>query len=188
VIRPAAVLAALLTALALVAAPSAGAHAARIGENPTDGSALAVPPTEVQAVFNEPMQPHFAAMTVIGPDGGQWQDGDPVVEGAVVKVAVRPLGPAGSYTVNYRATSADGHVVTGSWSFELTTPGPGATTAPAAPAEPARSEPAPGEPASGEAAAPAGSGASGGVPVWPFVAVAVLLVAAGVWWAVRRRA
>ena len=32
-------------------------------------------------------------------------------------MAVRPLGPAGTYTVNYRLTSADGHVVNGSWSF-----------------------------------------------------------------------
>jgi hypothetical protein len=66
--------------------------------------------------------------------------------------------------VNYRVTSADGHVVSGSWSFRLTVPGTGT----------------PGPPA----AAPAGGGA---LPVWPFVAVAVALVAGGAWWAARGR-
>ena len=70
-------------------------------------------------------------MTVVGPDGNLWSTGDPQVEGAVISVGVRPLGPAGTYTVNYRVTSADGHVVSGSWSFRLTvastgTPGPSA--------------------------------------------------------------
>ena len=59
-------------------------------------------------------------MTVVGPDGNLWSTGEPQVEGAVISVGVRPLGPAGTYTVNYRATSADGHVVSGSWSFRLT--------------------------------------------------------------------
>ncbi len=70
------------------------------------------------------MQHQFAAMTVVGPDGNLWSTGEPEVDGAVVSVGVRPLGPAGTYTVNYRATSADGHVVSGSWSFQLTVAGP----------------------------------------------------------------
>ena len=50
----------------------------------------------------------------------------------VTSVGVRPLGPSGTYTVNYRVTSADGHVVSGSWPFRLTvagtgTPGPSAS-------------------------------------------------------------
>ena len=59
-------------------------------------------------------------MTVVGPDGNLWSTGDPQVQGAVIAVGVRPLGPAGTYTVNYRVTSADGHPVSGSWSFRLT--------------------------------------------------------------------
>ncbi len=50
----------------------------------------------------------------------------------VVSVALRPLGPTGTYTVNYRATSADGHVVSGSWSFDLTRAGTGEPGPPAA--------------------------------------------------------
>ena len=74
-------------------------------------------------------------MTVVGPDGNVWSTGEPTVQGAVVGIGLRPLGPAGTYTVNYRVTSADGHVVSGSWSFRLTVAGTGTPGPPAAGAE-----------------------------------------------------
>jgi copper resistance protein C len=142
----------------------ASAHAVRIATDPVEKAAVTTGPARVSATFNERMQPSFAAMTVVGPDGNLWSTGDPSVDGPVVSIALRPLGPTGTYTVNYRATSADGHVVSGSWSFELTqqgngTPGPSATTA--APSE-------------------------SGLPVWPFVVGASVLIAGGALWAVRR--
>ncbi len=160
-------LAPLLAVLALTAiatAPPAYAHATRVSCQPADNALLAAGPTQVSATFNEQLQTSFAAMAIVGPDGNLWSVGEPTVQGAVVSVGVRPLGPTGSYTVNYRVTSADGHVVSGSWSFRLTVAGTG-TPGPA----------------------PAATGAGGGVPTWPFVAVAVVLVAGAVWWARRRR-
>lgn len=165
-----------LVAGALGSASTAWAHAARIASDPGENAQLELPPASVNATFNEPMQSRFAAMTVIGPDGALWSDGDPTVDGAVISVLVRPGGPAGEYTVNYRATSADGHVVTGSWSYRVRTAG-------AAPASPTAEAPT-----ATPVSAPAETDrVGGGVPVWPFVAAAVLLVAAGVLWAVRRR-
>jgi copper resistance protein C len=155
--------AALWIATLLIATPVASAHAARLSTDPADNAALAIGPDRVSATFNEALQTTFAAMTVIGPDGNVWSASDPAVQGAVVSIGLRPLGPAGTYTVNYRVTSADGHVVSGSWSFRLTTPGTG-TPGPR----------------------PAGAD-TGGVPVWPFVAVAALLVAGGALWALRRK-
>lgn len=157
----------LLTMGALTSAGPAAAHAVRVASDPADGAQLSESPAAVSATFNEAMQPQFAAMTVVGPDGNVWQSGEPRVEGAVVSVAVRPLGPSGTYTVNYRATSADGHVVNGSWSFALTAPGPG-TPGPSA-------------------AQPPSPSPDGDLPVWPFYAGAVVIVAAGAVWAVRRR-
>jgi copper resistance protein C len=156
-------LAAALTTAALTASP-ASAHAARVSTDPVDNAVLTVGPAWVSATFNERLQTTFAAMTVVGPDGNVWSTGDATVQGAAVGVGLRPLGPAGTYTVNYRVTSADGHVVSGSWSFRLTVPGSGT----------------PGPPA-------AGAEDRGGIPIWPFVVVAVALVAVGGLWLVRRR-
>lgn len=153
----------LMFAIATLTAPAAAAHATRVSTDPVVDAELAAGPQRVSATFNEQLQTTFAAITVVGPDGNVWSTGDPAVQGAVVGVALRALGPAGTYTVNYRVTSADGHVVSGSWSFRLTVPGTGT----------------PGPPAAG----PAGGGA---LPIWPFVAVAVALVAGGAWWAARR--
>jgi hypothetical protein len=124
---------------------------------------LAKGPALVSATFNEPLQTAFPAMTVVGPDANLWSTGDPRVDGAVLSVPLRPLGPVGRYTVNYRVTSADGHPVTGSCWFELTAPGPGT---PGPPATAART--------------------AGGIPVWPFVAVGAALLAIAAGWALRR--
>jgi methionine-rich copper-binding protein CopC len=157
--------AAIFVAVALIVAPTASAHAYLIASDPAADAALATGPSQVRATFNEPLQTAFASMTVIGPDGNLWSTGEPRVQGAVVSVDVMPLGPAGVYTVNYRVTSEDGHPVSGSWSFKLTTrgtgrPGPAATTPP---------------------------GSAGGIPIWPFLVLGALVVlSGGIWWALRR--
>ncbi|HEY7051450.1 MAG TPA: copper resistance CopC family protein [Mycobacterium sp.] len=152
-----------LVACAIALAPCASAHAVRIATDPAQGARMAVGPAQVSATFNEPLQTAFADMTVVGPDAHLWSTGDAAVHGAVISVGVRPLGPAGRYTVNYRVTSADGHVVSGSWWFELTTAGTGT----------------PG-PAVGEGPRP------GGIPVWPFVVGGVVILALAAAWATRR--
>ncbi|MDD4867183.1 MAG: copper resistance protein CopC [Mycobacterium sp.] len=159
-----AVLLATLTLTAAVTATHAFAHATRISTDPADDAILATGPDRVSATFNERLQTRFAAMTVVGPDGNVWSTGEPAVQGAVVSVGLRPLGPTGTYTVNYRVTSADGHVVSGSWTFRLAVAGTGTP---------------------GPAAAPRDAGDN--PPLWPFVVVTVALVAAGALWAVRRR-
>ncbi|WP_375487714.1 copper resistance protein CopC [uncultured Mycobacterium sp.] len=157
-------LAAMLCVGAWHAQPAA-AHAVRVSADPPENAVLTVGPARVSATFNEPMQSTFAAMTVVGPDGNLWSSGQPQVAGAVVSVGLRPLGPAGTYTVNYRVTSADGHVVSGSWSFRLAVSGTGEPGPPAYP----------------------GDTSSGTVPAWPFAVGAVVVVAGGALWAARRR-
>jgi methionine-rich copper-binding protein CopC len=160
-----AVLAIGLALAAFAGAAPASAHATRVATDPVENTELTQAPSRVSAMFSEALQPAFAAMTVVGPDGNLWSSGDPHVDGAVLSVGVRPLGPAGTYTVNYRVTSADGHVVSGAWSFSLAaagtgTPGPSATTTDTSGDE---------------------------MPVWPFIAVAVVIVGTAALWAVRRK-
>ena len=152
----------------------AAAHAARIASDPAENASLSQSPSRVSATFNEAMQSQFAAMTVVGPDGDLWSTGEPEVNGAIISVGVRPLGPSGTYTVNYRATSADGHVVSGSWSFQLTVAGTGTSAPPPAP-----------PPAAVDASG--NSEDASAIPVWPFYVGAVLIVGAGALWAARRR-
>jgi methionine-rich copper-binding protein CopC len=156
---------AVFATLALAGAGTASAHAIRMAADPAPDSSVAVGPPRASATFNEQLQTDFAAMTVVGPDGNLWSTGDAQIKGAVASVALRPLGPTGRYTVNYRVTSADGHVVNGAWSFDLTVAGTGT----------------PGPKVAQSADEP------DGVPVWPFVAVAAVIVGAGAWLAVRRR-
>ena len=160
-----AAVATLLVAMALAGAGIASAHAVRIATDPAADIELATGPQRVSATFNEKLQPQFAAMTVVGPDGNLWSTGDPQVEGAIISIGVRPLGPAGSYTVNYRVTSADGHPVSGSWSFRLTTASTGT----------------PGPPAAKQA-----DTSGGGIPVWPFLVAGALVIGGGIWWTARR--
>jgi copper resistance protein C len=158
-------LAAVTFATTLTAAAAASAHAARVATDPADKVAVNAGPARVSATFNEDLQTTFAAMTVVGPDANLWTVGAPRVHGTVVSVGVRPLGPTGDYTVNYRVTSADGHVVSGSWSFRLTTPGSG-TPGPAAEAPDSSPD---------------------DVPAWPFIVGALVLVGGGVLWAARNK-
>ena len=159
------VLAISLIVAAMAGAGAASAHATRVATDPVENTELTQSPQKVSATFSEAMQPEFAAMTVVGPDGNLWSSGDPQVDGAVLSVDVRPLGPSGTYTVNYRVTSADGHVVSGSWSFRLTVVGTGTPGPSASAPSPSRD----------------------GIPVWPFFVAAGLIVAVGAVWAVRRQ-
>ena len=154
----------LILGVIVVSVSPASAHTVLTASDPTDGASLSTGPDRVSATFNEELQTAFAAMTVVGPDGNLWSSGEPEVRGAVAGVAVRPLGPSGKYTVNYRVTSGDGHVVSGSWSFTVTVPSTGS----------------PGPTVSTTAE-------SHRISLWPFIIGAALLVAGVAAWAVRRR-
>jgi methionine-rich copper-binding protein CopC len=136
----------------------ASAHSRLIGSDPANNASLAVGPQRITLTFNEAVQSDYAVLNVVGPDEKHyWQQGDPEVTGDHMSVAVRPLGPAGKYTVNWRVTSADGHPVQGKLSFTLTQAGTGT----------------PGPEVS------SGKSDSSGMPWWPFAIVAVLVFGGG---------
>ncbi|MGE3287134.1 MAG: copper resistance protein CopC [Pseudonocardia sp.] len=171
--RALAVLLLACAALLGVAAP-AFAHTRLQSTDPADGSSLAEAPQRVSLTFNENLPAEFSTITVIGPDGAAYQTGAVTAEGTTISTAVRPLGPAGRYEIGYRVVSDDGHPVEGKVAFTLTAPGPGAA---AATPSSAAAAPTP------VAATPAPE--DGPPPVWPWIAGAVVLVAAGVTVALR---
>ncbi|MEE4023537.1 copper resistance CopC family protein [Gordonia sp. PKS22-38] len=141
-----------------LATPTASAHSQVVSSDPEDGSTVQTAPQQVTITFNEPLQETFAVLTVVGPDGNFWQDGEAIVDGPRLSVALRELGPAGTYTLNYRVTSADGHPVDGQRTFELTTAGSGTP---------------------GPVADSAADESDGGPPLWPFIVGAVVLLVGG---------
>ncbi|MCO1658000.1 copper resistance CopC family protein [Pseudonocardia humida] len=166
-------------ALLLGTAP-AFAHTRLESSDPADGSSVDAAPQRVSLTFNESVPAEFSQVTVVGPDGTNYQTGTVTSADGVVSTAVLPLGPAGRYEIGYRVVSDDGHPVTGSVAFTLTaaaTPSPAAAAPSASAAAPA---PAP-TPPSAAAAQPD----DGGSPVWPWIVGAVVLVGGGVVAALR---
>jgi methionine-rich copper-binding protein CopC len=190
--RPLGLLAAGVLALLalLLTSGTASAHDVVTGSDPADGATVANAPTQVSVTFDKSPQPGLATLTVVGPDGARHEQGGATVQGDVVSVPVGPLPAAGEYEIGYRVVSSDGHPVTGSISFTLTNPSPGAapgTAAPAAPAAPADAHAGHTEAPPSPAAA-AGQDTGGGVPTWVFVVIALVVVAGAVALVLRRRA
>lgn len=100
-------------------------HNELLGTDPADGAQLDTGPARVALTFDLPAKRGFSTVVVTGPDGHQWQAGPATEEGATVLAPLRPLGPAGGYTVAWRIISTDGHPTRGTFRFSLTTPGPG---------------------------------------------------------------
>jgi methionine-rich copper-binding protein CopC len=166
----------------VLTAPAASAHSVLESSAPAKDSSIATAPAEVVLQFNEPLDTGFTELAVLGPDGAShWEGGTPVITGPKLSAPLKPLGPAGKYTVHYRIVSSDGHPVFGTFAFTLTSAGPATTTSvPAAPTQPGSSGM---DVSAANMSAPSDDG--GGVPVWPWVGGAVALLIAGAVVAVR---
>ncbi|RMB77357.1 copper resistance protein CopC [Rhodococcus sp. SBT000017] len=170
--RLAVIAAAILTATALSIAPAA-AHATLQSSNPAENSVLDAAPDEVTLTFNQSVSQNFATVTVVGSDGMNWAASDPVVDGSTVTVDLDGLGAGGEYTIGYRVVSADGHPITGSIPFQVTSSSP-TSAAPAAPA-------------TTETTSTAMEETDSGFPLWPIGAAVAVVAAAGVLFALRNR-
>lgn len=112
-----------LLALLLVPSPAA-AHSDSVETNPTDGARLRTLPAEATMTFNE--APKQADVVLARPDGKVDKLAAQVI-GSRVTARLPANGARGPYTLSYRVVSADGHPVSGSVSFTITT-GPVPTT------------------------------------------------------------
>lgn len=131
------VLASLLT-LGALASPGS-AHSELLKSTPADGDRLTKAPTEIELVFGEGVEEQGGAIVVTGPDGTR-VDKAPTfaTDDNVATVTLSPATAPGEYTVSYRVVSADGHVVRGTFAYELvgtsaSSASPGASAAEATP-------------------------------------------------------
>ncbi|AEA26528.1 copper resistance CopC family protein [Pseudonocardia dioxanivorans] len=149
------------------------AHDELRSATPAQGATLTTAPDTARLQFSAALDPQFVSTAVTTPDGRRWEAGATRVEGSTVVVPLQTAVPAGTYTVAYRVTSQDGHPITGGLTYQVTTSSE-VTTTPSAAAAPTTAQAAP--------LTPAAESQDRGMPVWPWLlgAVLLLLAAAGV--------
>ena len=122
-------------AVCLVPALPAQAHDVLLRTEPSDGAVLDTPPTQVRLTFGQQALSIGTRVAVSGPGG---PIAAPPVE-VVGSYVTQPLPtglPAGRYTVLWRVTSADGHPVSGQFTFSAKGSGSGAAAPSSATPEP----------------------------------------------------
>lgn len=114
------------TALLLVLglAP-AQAHSELIASTPGDGEEVEEAPAEIVLEFNETIEEIGSEMVVTGPDGEEVNAGDGEASGPLFSQELVEERPAGEYAVQWRVVSADGHPVSGEFTFTSVTDVPG---------------------------------------------------------------
>jgi len=104
----------------VVSAGTAAAHTALASSDPAEGTMEDTAPAVVTLTFTENISPEFANIAVSGSDGRNWVSGPAQVTGPLLRISLSPDLPDGAdYTVGYRVVSADGHPVSGSFSFTV---------------------------------------------------------------------
>lgn len=111
-----------LALVVLLLIPSiASAHAVLVKASPTRRAVLTTPPSRVELTFNERLEPAYSTVSV-------WSSAETRVDDG--KMAVGPDDPRrlsvglpsmahGAYTVKFRVLSVDGHLVEGTYPFEV---------------------------------------------------------------------
>jgi copper resistance protein C len=115
--------------LALMMAAPASAHDSLVSSSPADGQTVATMPDSIVLTMNEAAVAVGTRVVVSGPDG-EVQQGRPRLSKNTVEQALEPSAPAGRYTVTWRVTSADGHPVSGTFSFTASAAGVPVSSAP----------------------------------------------------------
>jgi methionine-rich copper-binding protein CopC len=97
------------------------AHAIVVRTSPAQGGVGAEDVGKVDVWYDAGIRDAFAALAVVSASGERVDKRDAAIDSADpshVSVSVNRLTP-GKYTVRYRALSADGHLVSGAWDFEV---------------------------------------------------------------------
>jgi methionine-rich copper-binding protein CopC len=145
-------------------ATPAFAHNSLVSSTPAAEASVESTPSTVKLTFDQPVQKGDGLNTVSvrGPDDTGWKTGPVEVESNIVRTSIDELGPAGGYKITYRIVSADGHPVSGEVPFTLSKAGNGTATSQG----PAESD-------------------GGGLPLWVWIAGAVVVLGAGLTVALR---
>ncbi|HET7856622.1 MAG TPA: CopD family protein [Gaiellaceae bacterium] len=110
--------------IALAAAPTAAAHAVLVATTPGNDAVLQQSPDRVTLRFNEPVETAFGSVRVYDGNANRVDSGEiSRPDEKSVAVAIDRRLPRGTYTVTWRAISADSHPVSGAFVFHVGAPG-----------------------------------------------------------------
>ncbi|GAA0302818.1 hypothetical protein GCM10009528_19830 [Kineococcus aurantiacus] len=121
----------------LAAAAPAAAHDRLESTSPGTGAVLDAAPGSVVLTMSTTPLALGTQVQVTGPDGTVVSGGDPRIVDTTVTADLTGARPAGTYEVQWRITSSDGHPVSGSFTFTAT----GAAASSASPSAPASATP-----------------------------------------------
>jgi methionine-rich copper-binding protein CopC len=126
--------AAIFVMLAVLAGGSpASAHDALVSSDPAADSTVETMPQEISLSFSAAlltMSPKDTVVNVVSAAGEDVTDGDAVVDGAIVRQALREPTEAGTYTVTWHVVSSDGHPTEGTFAFTVASVSGGGAVAP----------------------------------------------------------
>lgn len=100
--------------------PTASAHDAMVGATPAEGASLDEAPDSIELEFSGEPREGFNTVT-LSRDGEVLVNSDPQLDGHMVTLDIPDDVSVddGDYTVAFRVTSSDGHVVEGSYDFTV---------------------------------------------------------------------
>lgn len=153
-----------LQVLGWALAGPAAAHGALSSTSPTDGERLQTAPTEVVLNFNEIPLALGTAAAVTDASGTVVSTGQLQVDERRLTQQLQPDLPAGEYRIAWRATSADGHPVSGELGFTVAVSGDTAAPTDADPTSATTSSPTEQTAQPPQISAPPAGGAGGGAP------------------------
>jgi len=112
-------------AAVLAFAPAASAHSTLISTEPVQDRVVEHPPKHVLLHFDEPVETALGSITVYDGEGQRVDAGEIMRPSAdSVQVAIDGELERGTYTVAWRAISADSDPINGAWVFHVQEPGP----------------------------------------------------------------
>ncbi|MFJ2174217.1 copper resistance CopC/CopD family protein [Streptomyces sp. NPDC087851] len=116
----------LLGTVLTVLSGTASAHAALTGSTPEDGAVVATAPQDITLTFSEQIAMGDDSIRVLDPDNKRADTAKirDLGTGSTVKygVGLKAGLPDGTYTVAWRAVSADSHPVSGAFTFSIGAP------------------------------------------------------------------
>ena len=107
-----------------LATPAAMAHSELVSSNPSASTSIKELPQQIELEFNEELLNLGSgnSISIMSPSGEDLGMGETSTDGAKITRLLNTASETGTFEVKFRVASADGHVLNGSYTFNLIEP------------------------------------------------------------------